>query len=380
MTTLHTGRPHPRLRAGMDIAKLARSIAAGAMLGALAVGAAAAETPPWQTLGLMRVRDMTPFGISRLDMLPAHGVSATPGTFAFELNYSHQNTWALSQNVRDYLTARGGERDELSGEDLDAILAMPGDSYLVDGEFGVTDLTLHYRATRRFAVNFTVPYYAFGGGFLDSTIESFHDAAGFSSAGRDLVPRDRFLAVGNINGARVRIEGPPDDGFSDPVLGVRVEAVSGPRCRLVVESAAKLAVRSPRLFVASGHEDYGLQLSLQRFLRRNAFYLTVSGVHYQPADERLGDKGWIPTAVAGWETRVSRNTNFILQGYVSRSTLREAELDELAATKIQVTIGLQRLYRGYVLRFGITENVANYDNTPDVGANLSIGRILFGGR
>jgi hypothetical protein len=31
-----------------------------------------------------------------------------------------------------------------------------------------------------------------------------------------------------------------------------------------------------------------------------------------------------------------------------------------------------------VLRFGITENVANYDNTPDIGFNVSVGRIVFG--
>jgi Protein of unknown function (DUF3187) len=280
--------------------------------------------------------------------------------------------------VRDYLAARGVEREKLSGEELEGILALPGESYLVDGEYGVTDLTLHYRATRRFAVNCTIPYYTFQGGFLDGTIESFHHSAGFSNAGREGVPRNRFLAVGNINGFKVRVESPPGDGLGDPVLGARVEALSGPRFRLVVETAVKVSVRSPNLFFTTGHQDYGVQVSLQRFLQRNAFYLTMAGVYYQPIDRRLGGPSWIPTAVVGWETKVTRNTNFILQGYVSRSSVQATKLDELAATKIQATIGLQRLYRGYVLRFGITENLANFDNTPDVGANLSIGRIVFG--
>ena len=162
------------------------------------------------------------------------------------------------------------------------------------------------------------------------------------------------------------------------MLGARVEALSGPRFRLVVETAVKVSVRSPNLFFTTGHHDYGVQVSLQRFLHRNALYLTMAGVYYQPIDRRLGDPGWIPTAVVGWEAKVTRNTNFILQGYVSRSSVQATELDELAATKIQATLGLQRLYRGYVLRFGVTENLANFDNTPDVGANLSIGRIVFG--
>ena len=84
--------------------------------------------------------------------------------------------------------------------------------------------------------------------------------------------------------------------------------------------------------------------------------------------------------MAGWETKVTRNTNFIVQAHVSRSSVRTTKLNELAETKVQATLGLQRLYRGFVIRFGVTENVANFDNTPDIGANLSIGRIAFGNR
>src|SRR5262245_37429324 len=95
----------------------------------LAPAAAVAEEGGWQTLGLMRVRDMTPFGPARLDMLPAHAVAATPGTFAFEVNVSYQNTWALSDNVKGYLESRGVKRGEISADDVAAILALPGDAY-----------------------------------------------------------------------------------------------------------------------------------------------------------------------------------------------------------------------------------------------------------
>lgn len=82
--------------------------------------------------------------------------------------------------------------------------------------------------------------------------------------------------------------------------------------------------------------------------------------------------------MAGWETRLSRNTNLIVQGYVSKSAVQGTTLDELSANKIQATLGIQRLYRGNVIRFGITENLANFDNTPDIGVNLSVARIVFG--
>ena len=346
----------------------------------LAPAVAAAEEDGWQTLGLMRVRDMTPFGLARLDMLPAHAVAATPGTFAFEINVSYQNTWALSDNVKDYLESRGVERGEITADDVAAIVALPGDAYLLDGELGLVDLTLHYRVSRHIGVYATIPYFIAGGGFLDSTIESFHDAVGFSSAGRELAPRNRFVAVAGLERTTVVLDEAPGSELGDPVFGLRYSLTPTPdRYNVVLEAAAKLAlVDSSSRLVSTGLDDFGLQLSLQRFFTRNALHLSLAGVYFQSPDPGLSKDAWIPTVVVGWETRISKNVNFILQGYVSKSVVQETRLDELSAEKIQVTLGIQRLYRGHVLRFGITENLANFNNTPDVGVNLSVARIVFG--
>jgi len=351
----------------------------------LAPAPAAAETGAtseggWQTLGLMRVRDMTPFGIARLDMLPAHAVPATPGTLAFEVNVSYQNTWALSKNVQDYLAARGVERGKIGAEDVAAILALPGDAYLFDGELGLVDLTLHYRAYRHLGIYATIPYFIADGGFLDWTIERFHDKVGFENAGREFVPRNRFFAVANLERTRIVIGGAPKNEFGDPVFGLRYSLKQFPRrYNVVLEAAAKLVLfnNSSRL-VSTGLDDFGLQLTLQRFFSRNALYLSVAEVYFQSPDPGLSNDVWIPTVVGGWETRITKNTNLIMQGYVSKSVVQETRLDELSAVKIQATLGLQRLYRGNVLRFGITENIAHFNNTPDIGFNLSAARIVFG--
>ena len=79
----------------------------------------------WTHIGLLRVRDLTPFGILRLDFLPAHAVTASPGTWALEVNLSYQNTYVLSENVADYLGVKGGGgRVELTQEDFDALAAV----------------------------------------------------------------------------------------------------------------------------------------------------------------------------------------------------------------------------------------------------------------
>jgi hypothetical protein len=349
--------------------------------------ARAEEAPPpvppeaeaaWQTLGLMRIRDMTPFGISRLDMLPAHAVRATPGTWAFEVNLSYQNTWALSENVKDYLALRGIERGAIGAREIADIFALPGDAYLVDCEIGIADLTLHYRATEHFGLYATIPYFTFSDGFLDATIEGFHNGIGISNAGRNYAPRNRFLAVVDLAAQDVVLEGAPDDEFGDPVLGVRYTIDPWPeKTNIVLEAAVKVPLDHSQRLVSTGHEDYGLQVSFQRFFARNALYLTLAGVYFQSPQSGLPGDLWLPTLIAGWEARLAPHLNFIVQGYLSKSNVQETDLDELSAEKIQATVGIQWLYKGNVLRFGVTENIANFDNTPDIGVNLSFARILF---
>lgn len=358
-----------------------RRVAAAGVLALIATGAGARDgREGWTPAGLFRVRDTSPFGISRLDMLPAHAVDAPPGTVAVEVSFSYQNTWVLSENVREYLEERGVERGEIGPAEIAALEALPGDAYLVDGELGLVDLTLHYRAARRLGLYATIPYFTFSGGFLDSTIEGFQRTFGFSTADRDLVPRDGFLVVADLEGTSFAIDTAPRDEFGDPVLGLRSSlGPAGGRWRAVLEWAVKLPLFDSSQVVSTGSSDYGLQVSLQRFFRRNALYLSLAGVYYQTPDPGLADRDrWIPTAVAGWETRIGRHTSFILQGYVSESTVRETDLPELSATKIQATAGIQWLRGDYGLRFGVTENVANYENTPDIGLNLGLVRIFFG--
>lgn len=341
-------------------------------------GSAADSVEAWRTLGLMRVRDMTPFGINRLDMLPAHAVKATPGTWAAEITMSYQNTWALSENVKSYLAQRGLERGEIGEREITDIFALPGDAYLVDCEIGVVDLTLHYRASEHFGLYATVPYFVFGDGFLDATIEGFHNGIGISNAGRNYAPRNRFLAVVDLEQQDFLLQGAPGNEFGDPVIGVRYTIDPRPeKTNIVVEAAAKFVVDRSQRLVSSGENDYGVQVSFQRFFARNALYLTLAGVWYAGPDNGLTADLWLPTLIAGWETRLSRHLNFIAQGYLSKSNIQDTELDELSAEKIQATVGLQWLYKGNVLRFGITENIANFDNTPDIGVNLSVARILF---
>src|SRR2546422_6720095 len=109
-----------------------RAAGATAVVLGLAATEARGET---ELLGPLRIRDMTPFNLLRLDMLPAHAVAAGAGSWAIEADLSYTNTFVMSENVKTYLEQRDTRRP-LTQADVGAILALGEDAYYVDGEFG----------------------------------------------------------------------------------------------------------------------------------------------------------------------------------------------------------------------------------------------------
>ena len=352
-------------------------VAVGAALVASVLGITPARGET-DLLGPLRIRDMTPFNLLRLDMLPAHAVAAGPGSWAIEADLSYSNTFVMSENVRTYLEGRGGGRRPLSQADADAILALGEDAYYVDGEFDLLDLTLHYGVGRRTSVYLTLSAYNFTGGFLDRTIENFHRTFGLESNGRDLVARNSFQVVTSLDGVRQSFLDPPTGGgLGDPMVGMRHSwRLPGSHWGVVLDGEAKFALRGERLFLSTGTNDYGLQASLQGKFRRQAVYFSTSFVR---TDGRvLGvklERRVVPTATAAYEVGVTDHTNVIVQLYASESTVRNSTIQEIRANKYEASLGLRSRRGHLVYGFAVTENLANFENTPDVGASLTLAWV-----
>jgi hypothetical protein len=219
--------------------------------------AASTALNQWSHTGLLRGRDLTPFGLLRLDMLPAHTADAKAGTWTFEVQYAYQNTFVMSDNVRAYLERRNTGRIPLRPQDAQAILALPGDAYYIDGEVGLADLIMQRRLSSYWSAYLTIPCIRYGEGVWDSTVESFHDTFGFSQQGRDLVARDKFQFVYNVGDAQfVQLDRETKGGLGDPVLGIRY-SLPQPRFGwdVVAELAAKIAVDGELTLKSSGHND-----------------------------------------------------------------------------------------------------------------------------
>jgi hypothetical protein len=326
-----------------------------------------------QFYGLMRERDLTPFGFMRLDMRPAHAVSTEPGSWAIETDVAFQNTWALSPEVEKYLTGlEATGRRELGPEEVQAIRDLPGENYLVDLEAAVYDVTVHYKLARDWSAYLVASGVSFRGGFMDDTIESFHDAFGFSTFGRPALARNRVNTIFDLKGTSyVNLDAGSTGGLLDPVLGLRYSSPQRLRgWNFSVEGAAKIPVAGQRDFLSTGRLDVGVQASAQRFGARQAFYVNAAAVWYgggqAPSPEQ---RQVVPTLVIGYERKLTARTNVNLQAYVSPSLYSRSETDlrELRANKYQMTLGLRHRVDDHVWTIGITENLQNINNTPDIG-------------
>ncbi len=343
----------------------------------LLIGAGAqAMADEGQFYGLMRERDLTPFGFMRLDMRPAHAVSTEPGSWAIETDVAFQNTWALSPEVEKYLTGlEASGRRELGPEDVQAIRDLPGENYLVDLEAVVYDVTVHYKLAQNWSGYLVASAVTFRGGFMDSTIESFHDSFGFSSFGRPALARNRVNTVFDLKGTNyVSLDSKDTGGLLDPVFGLRYSSPQRMRgWNFSLEGAVKVPVAGQRDFLSTGRTDVGVQASAQHRGARNAYYVDVAAVWYgggqapSPQESQV-----VPTLVVGYERRLTARTNVNLQAYVSPSlyTSDETELRELRATKYQMTLGLRHRVENHVWTVGLTENLQNINNTPDLGFQL----------
>jgi hypothetical protein len=348
-------------------------------IGAIFMLAAAAWIAPAgaaesEYLGLLRARDLTTFGFLRLDMRPAHAVHAPAGTWAIETELAHQNTWALSQGARDYLDALPGRR-KLGPDEVAAILALPGENYLFDMELAELDVTLHYKFTDRIGGYLVLSGVNYSGGFLDGSIEGFHDMFGFDNNGRPAVRRNDVNLIADINSANMAFLGAPTHGgMLDPTIGIRWSSPQQTRgWSVVLEAAVKVAVQGQKDFLSTGRSDFGMQATLQRFGGHHAWYVSGSAVYYDGRDNMMPtDPRIVPTLVVGWERKLSDETHLILQGYVSQSvyTRDDTDLDELLDRKYQLSVGVYRRIGRGVLSFAFTENLQNFNNTPDVGLQL----------
>jgi hypothetical protein len=315
------------------------------VLALLTAAPAMADGPSFY--GLLRARDLTPFGYLRLDMKPGYIGSLEPGTWGVDSEIAYQNTWATSPEVERYLNHLPG-RHTLNADDVQAIRDLPGENYLVDLELTQYDVTV---------------------------IEGFHELIDAPRFGRRAAARNDVNLIFDLKSSQfTELEARGYSGMLDPVIGARYQIASGTgRWKASLESAIKIPLASRENNLSTGRSDVGVQASVQRYWHKQALYVSASAVYYAGADQFVPEPAQIiPTLVVGYERRITQHTNLVMQTYLSRSVYKEEQttLNELRGTKYQISGGFHHRRGPHLFSFAITENIQNINNTPDVGVQL----------
>ncbi len=87
------------------------------------------------------------------------------------------------------------------------------------------------------------------------------------------------------------------------------------------------------------------------------------------------DVDWSPIGVSR-ELSLGPKMSGLAQLTISESPFRDLALDELARASFQVTLGFKKVvWTKHVIFVGLTENVASFNSSPDIGFHIGLTSI-----
>ncbi len=328
--------------------------------------------------GPLRIRDQFLPGLGYLGFDPVSADILAAREWQVDLVLTASNTFAHSLEIERALESRAG-REPLGLDELRAIDSdRPGGGlFYLDGEHARWALAARRGIGRGLQVELVLPVLHFGGGFLDSTIEGFHDSFSLGQAGRLGVPRDTFTAYLRAGEREIYLDSSPGTALGDAIVGLRYDlrrVRPDPSFQLALEALAKLPTGDVERLSSSGSTDFGVQLLGTRYFRGSCLHVAL-GAAYLGRHDLLGlDAQTIVSGMLAWEIALGSKTTGLIQATVSESPFEELRSNDIDPASTQLTAGVKRAIGSNVLFLGVTENLANYNNSADIGLHFGVTR------
>lgn len=332
--------------------------------------------------GPLRVRDQFLPGLGYLAFDPVAADILDDGAWQVDAVFTISNTFAHSDAVDRLLESRS-RREAVSLEALRTLSTDGADNtaFYLDGEHARWALALRRGIGHGLQVEFVLPVIHFGGGRLDSAIEGFHDAFSFGQAGRLGVHRNAFTAYLRSPRRETYVTVAPGTTLGDAVVGVRSDLWHGQSdsgIELALEFLAKLPTGDIHALTSSGSTDVGVQMIGTRYFRNGCLHFSVGTARLGP-HRLLGlDAQTLLSGMLAWEFGLGAHTTALLQATISQSPFEALRSQEIRKVSTQLTVGVKRSIGPNVLFAGLTENLANFNNSADIGLHIGVTRG-FGG-
>lgn len=330
--------------------------------------------------GPLRIRDQFLPGLGYFGFDPVAADILEEGEWQVDFVLTVSNTFAHSLEVEAALETRES-RETLGIAELRAIPSdRPGRAlFYLDGEHARGAVAVRRGIGHGLQVELSLPVIAIGGGFLDSTIEGFHDAFSLGQAGRLGVPRDDFSAYLRTEEREVYLDRSPGTALGDAVVGLRYDLrhrSPTPAFQLAIEALGKLPTGDVEGLTSSGSADFGVQLLGTRYFRGSCLHFALGAAYLGPHDLLALDAQTIASGMLAWEIALGSKTTGLLQATVSQSPFGDLDSDEFSSASTQLTVGIKHALGSSVLFLGFTENLANFNNTADIGLHFGVTRAF----
>jgi hypothetical protein len=206
-------------------------------------------------------QDQNPFTLIHGQPQPASATLPTEGTL----------DWSLGLDITNTLNGEAANQEGL----------------FMDYESYHLRLGLAYGFKKNWALGFDIPYLYYGGGFLDNTVESWHDTFGLPQGGRPNVDSDQFRIAYSRNGAPVIDLDSSSGGLGDIQLSLGRQLFKNAQTAFSVWSSIDLPTGDANEL--RGNDASDLSLWLAASYRFHPEWLTDTNLGVlHPGENQLG--------------------------------------------------------------------------------------------
>lgn len=245
----------------------------------------------------------------------------------------------------------------------------------VNLDMELTELDIRYRKKISDSLEFGigVPVLNFNSGFMDSFLESYHEAFGFPDYGRGDRPKNEFLYEVRRNGELVVKGKDRKTGIGDIRLSVKKVILNNPVISLKAEIELPTGKSSEGF--GNGSLDGSIAVLIEHELSRRIKVYFNSGAVFPgdlKAEKNVRLKNFI-YAGTGFEAFLWDNLSILGQIYAQSSVFPETKISTIDRTPVILTLGGRYYSDKSSIEFSFTED-PNTSGAPDLTFGLSYKR------
>lgn len=326
------------------------------------------------------LRSQFPLTFPFLDLPPRSAFLLPSHAYRFETNVAYANTHAMSDHLWDVYTQDDFRTldGKLTRPVLEATAAETSShhAYLVDGETMNLTVAGSLGLGRRFEAGFSLPLYLHTEGFLDHTIDEYHDIFSFPDGGRKAFARNQYAVAYTDHGHTVYLDQSPG-GISqgDLLLTGRVGLAASQSGTSALSGTVALELPTGKSSRFDGNGSTDLALGLEASWRSTRSTTHAGLRHTFPGGWAEGpgiDLGGRTSAYVSWQHDVFSASRVLLQMLAGMGPFPRRSGGGLGDPGVEIALGMtHRVTSEQTFEWALLENLLpDYFNTPDVGAWL----------